>query len=60
MRSVGVVISVITWGLCSILITDLSTYECVSSVALTCIGASTFQILIILEKTEGMNNGKDK
>lgn len=53
MRSLGVVISVIMWAFWVALFLDFSVYECVVSIALTCIGASTFHILIILEKTEG-------
>ena len=52
MRSIGVVIGVIIWSLWAVLLIDLSIYECIVSVALCCIGASIFQILIILEKTE--------
>jgi hypothetical protein len=53
MRSLGVVIGVVVWSLWGILLLDFSLYELVVSISLLCIGASTFQILIILEKTEG-------
>lgn len=52
MRSIGVVIGVIIWSLWAVLLTDLSIYECIVSVALCCIGASIFQILLILEENE--------
>jgi hypothetical protein len=52
MRSLGVVISVMMWAFWALFL-DFSAYECVVSIALICIGASTFHILIILEKTEG-------